>query len=56
MEAEVGAMAATSLTIPTTLATIITTTKITRTTTTTTICTRAMIPMTMGEITQPQTV
>ena len=51
----VGAMAATRLTIVTTLATTITATTITRTTTIT-IHTRAMTPMTMGEITQPQTV
>jgi hypothetical protein len=53
--AEVGPMAATRLTIVTTLATTITATTITRTTTTT-IRTRVMKPMTMGEITQPQTV
>lgn len=51
----VVAMAATRQTILTTLATTITATTITRTTTIT-IRIRAMTPMTMGEITQPQTV
>jgi len=55
MAGEVGAMAATRLTMLTTLAATITATTITRTTTIT-IHTRAMTPMTMGEITQPQTV
>ena len=55
MAGEVGAMAATRLTILITLAATITATTITRVTTIT-IHTRAMTPMTMGEITQPQTV
>jgi hypothetical protein len=55
MAGVVVAMAATRPIIVTILATTITATTITRTTTIT-IRTRAMTPMKMGEITQPQTV